>query len=264
MRKVIVIPARFHSTRLPGKPLIKINGKSMIFRIWSLAKNIQNIDEVFITTDDYRIKSHAEEFGAKVIMTDSNCSSGTDRVFMAVSQLDQRPEIIVNFQGDAVLTPPSIVQNLVDFLLNNLQVGMATLAVRLNWKQYDELVESKIASRSSGTTVIFDKDYNALYFSKNIIPHMRKRDESMRYSPVFKHVGMYGYRYETLKDFVSFNQTIFEKTESLEQLRALENGVKIKVVVVDTEGRTLWSVDNQEDVGRVERIIVREGELVNF
>jgi 3-deoxy-manno-octulosonate cytidylyltransferase (CMP-KDO synthetase) len=237
-----------------------------------LAKNAQNIDEVFIATDDKRIQDHAQSFGAQVLMTDSNYPTGTDRVYGAVKQISQKPEVIINLQGDAVLTPPWFIQSLIDGLVNDTSVKMATLATHLSWAKYDDLVKSKISSKSSGTTVTFDKNNDALYFSKAVIPFVRNRDDknlatdsaTNSMSPVFKHVGMYGYRYDTLKEFVSLPQSPLEKTESLEQLRMLENGIKIKVIVVDGKDRTMWSVDSPEDIKKVEGIIEREGELVDF
>jgi 3-deoxy-manno-octulosonate cytidylyltransferase (CMP-KDO synthetase) len=264
MKNIIVIPARFHSTRLPGKPLIQIKGKSMIYRVWRLAKSAQNIDEVFIATDDQRIQAHAQDFGAQVIMTKSNHPTGTDRVYHAVEQLKSRPEIIINLQGDAVLTPPWIIQNLIDTLTHDTDAKMATLTSQLSWEGYDHLVKSKATSKSSGTTVTFDKNNDALYFSKSVIPFVRNKDEQRLMSPVYKHIGIYGYRYATLQEFVHLEQTPLEKTESLEQLRLLENGIKIKVVTTDLKGRTMWGVDSPEDVKTVEEIIDREGELVEF
>lgn len=262
MKNIIVIPARFGSSRFPGKPLAKINGYSLLYRVWMLAKNAQNIDEVFIATDDQRIQKHAQDFGAQVLMTDPTYLTGTDRIYGAVEQLSQKPEIIINLQGDAVLTPPWIIQSLVDALLNDSNVKMATLANQLSWLQYDELVKSKANSKSSGTTVTFDKNNDALYFSKNIIPYVRNRNDQNLMSPVFKHIGMYGYRYSALKEFVNLPQSPLEKVESLEQLRMLENGIKVKVAIVDAKGRTMWSIDSPEDVKKVEEIIGREGELV--
>ena len=264
MKNIIVIPARYHSTRLPGKPMVQISGKSMLQRVWTIAKAAQNIDEIFIATDDQRIQHHAQIFGAQVIMTDPSYPTGTDRVHAAVSQLSQKPEIIINLQGDAALTPPWIIQDLIDGMIQNSSAAMATLATQLTWQKYDELVKSKITSKSSGTTVTFDKDGYALYFSKSIIPFVRNKDEKALLSPVFKHIGIYGYRFDTLAKFVSLAQTPLEKVESLEQLRMLENGIKIKVVKADLKGRTMWSVDCPEDVKKVEEIIAREGELATF
>lgn len=262
MKNIIIIPARYHSTRLPGKPMVMINGKSMLQRVWMLAKAAHNIDEIFIATDDQRIQDHAQNFGANVIMTDPSYLTGTDRVYAAATQLSQTPEIIINFQGDAVLTPPWIIQNLIDGMIQDKNAEMATLASQLTWDKYDELVKSKASSKSSGTTVTFDKNGYALYFSKSVIPFVRNRDENLQLSPVFKHIGMYGYRFDTLKKFVSLPQTPLEKIESLEQLRMLENGINIKVVLADTKGKTMWGVDSPEDVKKVEEIISREGELI--
>lgn len=264
MKNIIVIPARYQSTRLPGKPLVLINGHSLLYRVWSLAKNAKNIDAVFIAADDKRVQEYAQNFGAQVIMTDPNCPTGTDRVYDAVKQLEQKPEVIINLQGDAVLTPPWIIQDLIDVIIQDSKVEMATLATHLSWQKYDDLVKSKLSSKSSGTTVTFDKYFNALYFSKSVIPFVRNRDDKNLMSPVFKHIGIYGYRFDALEKFVSLPQTALEKVESLEQLRMLENGIKIKIAVVDTKNKTMWSVDSPEDVKKVEEIIAKEGELLLF
>jgi 3-deoxy-manno-octulosonate cytidylyltransferase (CMP-KDO synthetase) len=262
MKNIIVIPARYHSTRLPGKPMVQINGKSMLQRVWMIARAAKNIDAIFIATDDQRIQEHAQSFGAKVLMTDPSFPTGTDRVHAAVSQLRQKPEIIINLQGDAVLTPPWIIQDLIDEIIQDNNAAMATLATQLTWQKYDELVKSKESSKSSGTTVTFDKNGYALYFSKSIIPFVRNRNEKSLLSPVFKHIGIYGYRFDALEKFVSLAQTPLEKVESLEQLRMLENGIKVKVIVADLKGRTMWGVDCPQDVKMVEEIIGKEGELL--
>lgn len=180
MKNVIVIPARYGSTRLPGKPLAQIRGHSLLYRVWRLAKDVQSIDEVFIATDDQRVCDHAQSFGARVLMTNPNCATGTDRVYDAVKQLDQKPEVIINLQGDAVLTPPWIIQDLINAMANDVSIEMATLATQLSWQKYDDLVKSKMASKTSGTTVTFDKSFNALYFSKNRSDQIDARRKTKR------------------------------------------------------------------------------------
>jgi len=258
MKSVIVIPARFNSTRLPGKPLALIKGKSLLFRTWSIAKAVNNIDEVYITTDDTRIERHAVEFGAKVIMTPDECENGTERIYKAISSSGMKPEIIINLQGDAVLTPPWVIQALLDEMMENSSVGLTTLATKMSQEQYELMVNSKTNGAVGGTTVVFDLNKNALYFSKIMIPFMRNTNESF----VYRHIGLYGYRYPTLEKYIGLTPSPLEKSEGLEQLRALENGIPIRVVIVDYKGRTHWAVDSQEDIWTVEKIISNEGELL--
>lgn len=265
MKAVIVIPSRYGSTRFPGKPMAEIAGHSMIKRVWSIAKSVEGVDEVFIATDDDRILGHAESFGAKAVMTSEKCRNGTERVYEAVLNLGIDPDIVLNLQGDAILTPPWILQPVVDTLKEDLSVRIATPAVRLNRERYDNLVKSKAGGQPGGTLVTFDKNLRALYFSKNIIPFLRNMDAYRAAPlPVYSHIGMYGYRLETLKEYLSLVPSVLEQAEQLEQLRALENGIPIRIVVVDYKGRTHWSVDSPDDVPIVENIIRQEGELVQL
>lgn len=260
MSAIIIIPARFGSTRLPGKPLALIKGKSLIYRMWTIAKAVKNIDEVYIATDDEKIKAHAETFGAKVIMTPVECQNGTERAFAAVNTLTSRPDIILNLQGDAVLTPPWVIQALLDKMLADTSIGFATTATQMTAEQYAKVVLSKKDGAVGGTTVVFDKNDNALYFSKSLIPFLRQKTADSL--PVYRHIGLYVYRYPILKRYLELAPSPLEITEGLEQLRALENGIPVKVVKVDYQGRTHWAVDSQEDIDVAEEIISREGELV--
>jgi 3-deoxy-manno-octulosonate cytidylyltransferase (CMP-KDO synthetase) len=257
---VIVIPARFGSTRLPGKPLVQIKGKSLLHRVWSIAKAIKRVDAVYIATDDKRISDHAQSFGAEVIMTPVDCLNGTERVFAAIETLNPLPEIILNLQGDAVLTPPWAIQALLDKMVEDKSIGLATTAAQMDMEQYARMQSSKSNGRVGGTTVVFDKNKNALYFSKTMIPFLR--DKTIQPLPVYRHIGLYVFRYPMLKQYLSLSPSPLEITEGLEQLRALENGIPIKVVTVDYQGRTHWAVDSQDDVTIVEKIISEEGELV--
>lgn len=260
MSAVIIIPARFGSTRLPGKPLMMIAGMSLLQRTWLLAKAVKQVDAVYIATDDERIRQHAESFGAEVLMTPEDAPNGTERVFHAVAQLSVLPDIILNLQGDAVLTPPWVIQALIDKMLADPSVGFATTAMRLTPTQYKLMAQSKQHGAVGGTTVVFDKEDNALYFSKSLIPFVRQL--TSEHLPVFRHIGLYVYRYPVLKRYLELPPTLLEQTEGLEQLRALEHGIPIKVVQVDYRGRTHWAVDSQADIDQVERLIAEEGELL--
>jgi len=260
MKSIIIIPARFGSSRFPGKPLALIKGKSLLHRVWSIAKAVTSIQEVYITTDDNRIAEHAKKFGAQVIMTPAACATGTDRVYVAAKSLKFLPEIIINLQGDAVLTPPWIIQSLLDAMLKDQKVGFATLATKISLQQYNNMRTTKNNGSVGGTMVVFAKNHNALYFSKSMIPFLRNINNDNL--PIYRHIGLYGYRYPTLKEYIELPASPLEQLESLEQLRALENGIPIKVIEVDYRGRTHGSIDSPEDVGIAENIIAKEGELI--
>ncbi len=257
----IVIPARYGSRRFPGKPLVEIRGRSLLNRTWAIARAVEGVSEVYVATEDRRIADHAEAFGARAIMTSERCENGTERVREAIATLDRPPDAVINLQGDAVLTPPWVIQALVDAFRADPGIRLVTPAVRCTWDQYEEIRASKRTSPTSGTLVVFDRNFNALYFSKAIIPYLRIADEDAP-PPVHRHIGIYGYRRDALEELASLDQTPLERAEQLEQLRALENGIPIRIVVVDYRDRTHWSVDAPEDVAMVERLIEREGELV--
>lgn len=258
-RALIVIPARMASTRFPNKPLALIAGKTMIERVWRIGKASGSAHEVVIATDDQGLRQFAQRFGAKVIMTSPNCPTGTDRVAEASRSFNQHT-IFFSLQGDAVLTPPWVIEKVLHAMLSDPSIQMATPAVRLQGKALADFVASKRGGSSSGTTVTFNKKGNALYFSKALIPYHREEMHPDR--PVFRHIGLYAYRTHTLQQLSQLPEGPFEKSENLEQLRALENGIPIRVVEVDYKGRTHGSVDRPEDVAVVESIIAKEGEFV--
>jgi len=257
----IVIPARFGSRRFPGKPMAPISGISLLKRVWTIARAVTGVSQVYVATDHEKVAEHAQSFGAAVIMTDPSCETGTDRVYQAMKSLPKPPDAVINFQGDAVLTPPWVLQGLVDAFHADPDLQLVTPAVHLTWAGVEEIRKSKEVSPTSGTLVTFDKNMNALYFSKTIIPYLRIK--TMPQPPVYRHIGIYGYRFDALARLSSLPQTPLEIAEQLEQLRALENGIPIRIVLTDYRGRTHWSVDAPEDAVYVEQIIAREGELVS-
>ena len=278
LTRVIVIPARFASSRLPGKPLVEIAGRSMIERVHRIASAALAEDPnpamtpdtgsmVVVATDDQRIAEHVRGFGGLAVMTPSDCANGTERVRAALLELeregslvsDGEQQLIVNLQGDAVLTPPWVIQEVLRSLVSRPDIEVATPAVRLDWSGFDTLIEARARGEVGGTTVVFDRDQRALYFSKQPIPLVREREAEC---PAYRHIGLYGYRRSALERYLSLEATVLERSEGLEQLRALEHGMHVQVVVVDYRGRTHASVDNPQDVARVEAIIDREGELV--
>jgi 3-deoxy-manno-octulosonate cytidylyltransferase (CMP-KDO synthetase) len=253
-KALIVIPARMGSTRFPGKPLATIAGKTMIERVWAIG--MATGEDVVIATDTPELAAFAKGFGSEVVMTSSACLTGTDRV-AEVAQERKDHQIFFSLQGDAVLTPPWVISDVLKGMLEDPSVVMATPAVRLVGAALTDFIQSKERGSSSGTAVTFNRRGDALYFSKALIPYARGGDR-----PVFRHIGLYGYRRETLLHLGSLPEGLFEKAEKLEQLRALENGIAIRVVEVDYRGRTHSSVDLPEDVGYVESLIAKEGELL--
>lgn len=275
-RTVIVIPARYGSKRFPGKPLAMIAGKTMLQRVCETAtkvsREINNV-HIVVATDDERIYKHAEDLikkglNIKVVMTPEDCPTGSDRALAVCNKLDFTPDIIVNLQGDNPLTPPSFIIKIINALTNNKDSDVATPVINLSWEALDDLRKRKVTIPFTGTTAILDKDSNAIWFSKNIIPAIRPVVEadlrnSTSKSPIYQHVGLYGYKMHALKTFVALPQTNYEKLESLEQLRIIENNMKIKAVVVDYDGPSLSGVDTIEDAQRVEQIILKNGEPIN-
>jgi 3-deoxy-manno-octulosonate cytidylyltransferase (CMP-KDO synthetase) len=257
----IVIPARWGSRRLPGKPMAMIAGQSLLFRVWRIAMAVERGTAVYVATDDARVAEHAAGFGANVVMTEPDCANGTERVWQALGRIGRGFDAAINLQGDAVLTPPWVVGGLVDAFHDDPATRMATAAVHCTWDSLADLVALKKLSPTSGTTVAMDRFGRALYFSKSIIPHLRTRDKT-KPPPVYRHIGIYGYTPETLGQLATLPPTPLEMAEQLEQLRALENGIPIRVVTVDYRGRSHGSVDAPEDIPVVEGIIEREGELV--
>jgi 3-deoxy-manno-octulosonate cytidylyltransferase (CMP-KDO synthetase) len=261
METIIVIPARYGSSRFPGKPLAAIMGRTLLERVWRIGKGVPGVSEVVVATDDSRIRSHVESFGGRAVMTSQGCRNGSERVYEAVSNLGASAKVIINLQGDAVLMPPWVIGALIEEMRGDSAVKIATPAVRLNREQYKSMTAMKGAGIVSGTTVTFAKSGDALYFSKGIIPFVRSLPEGGE-PPIFQHIGVYAYTAEALKAYISLPAGMFEEVEQLEQLRAIENGIPIRVVQVSLRNRTMWSVDNPQDVARVEEIIRAEGELV--
>ena len=258
--KIIIIPARYPSSRFPGKPLVMVRGKSMLERVWRIANQVHGIDRVIIATDDSRIQDAAAGFGAEVVMTPENLLNGTERVHFAASRLEQRPDVVINFQGDAVITPPWILDDLVKTIDQTKDFEMATPVVKLSPREVIECVEAKNGGELAGVLTVFDKEHNALYFSRSLIP--RHRDGRVEDWPLFRHIGIYAYSFETLERYIQLPASTLEEVEQLEQLRALENGIKIKIALTDYRGRTPGSIDTPEDLVKVEKILDSEGEIL--
>lgn len=257
MKAVIVIPARMGSTRFPGKPKAPIVGRSLMERVWRIAKAAELADEVLIATPDEELREFAAGFGAEAVIT-SGKGAGTDAVAEALEAKGGDYDVILNLQGDAVLTPPWVLDDLLRVMRDEPDAEMGTPVERLTGEPKRVFVERKKGGSTSGTMAVMDRKGYAMYFSKGLIPHEREPSDDI---PLFHHIGLYAYRQDTLKRLQSLDEGYFEGIEKLEQLRALENGIGIRVVEVDYRGRTHASVDLPEDVGIVEEIIAKEGEL---
>lgn len=267
---LIIIPARYQSSRLPGKPLVKIAGVEMIKRVAMIAdfvcKNNENCAYA-VATDDDRIADFCKAAAIPFTMTRADCKSGTERCWDAVQKESVRPAFVINLQGDNPLCPPHLLQELID-AWKACPADVFTPCVHLDWGEYDRLLESKKTTPYSGTTVLVDKAGYAMAFSKNVIPAVRKPEKARELSeksPVRRHVGLYAYTFDALKDYFTLPPSPYEadQIEGLEQMRFLYNGKKVKMVEVDYRGRkTTSGVDSPEDVARVEAIIVEYGELV--
>ena len=237
MKNICVIPARYASTRLPGKPLKDICGKPMICRVYDRACLAKNVAEVIVATDDERIFQAVEQNSGRAMMTRADHKTGTDRL-AEVAEKFPDADIIVNVQGDEPLIEASLIDELIaQFADENLQ--MATVAT--------ELTDEAEMKNPNNVKVIFDKNHNALYFSRSLIPYPRNVGKSK----VYKHIGIYAYRRKFLLDYAKMESTPLEQTESLEQLRALENGYKIRVIESDCK---FVGVDTEEDLKLVTEI----------
>lgn len=231
----------------------------MLQRVFAIAASAVGSEHVVIATDDRRITDFASQIGARAVMTDPALRNGTERAAATLDMLDEPVDFVLNLQGDAVLTPPWVLSALVDAAAVNPTYEMVTPATRMSPDAFARLKEAKARGEVGGTTVVFGRTGQALYFSKSLIPYVRTGSPEL---PVFRHIGLYGYRPDTLRRLIALEAGPLETAEQLEQLRALEHGIPIQVVVVDYKGRTHWGVDTQADLLRCEDIIQAEGELL--
>ncbi|MCF0155926.1 MAG: 3-deoxy-manno-octulosonate cytidylyltransferase [Veillonella sp.] len=237
MKFACVIPARFASTRLPGKPLADIAGKPMIQRVYEQVSKAKEPATVIVATDDQRVFDRVQSFGGTVVMTSNQHPTGTDRLAEVASQYEDI-DVIINVQGDEPLIDADVIDQLADLFLEDDQLQMATVGSPLLEEEYDE---------PSAVKVICNKRGDAMYFSRSLIPYPRNAFVN---APM-KHVGIYAYRREFLLDYAKMEPTPAEQTESLEQLRALENGYTIRVIKTD---KRFVGVDTPEDLDRVNAI----------
>ena len=236
-----VIPARFGSTRLPGKPLADIAGKPMIQRVYERVTNAKKPEVFIVATDDQRVYDAVQSFGGTVVMTDANHPTGTDRLAEVVQQYTDL-DVIINVQGDEPMIDANLIDQLAELFESDDALQMATVATPLLEEEYDE---------PSAVKVILNKRNDAMYFSRSLIPYPR---HDFVNTPL-KHIGIYAYRRQFLLDYAKMEPTAAEQTESLEQLRALENGFAIRVITTD---KRFVGVDTPEDLARVNALFEQE------
>ena len=262
MSVLIAIPARYASTRYPGKPLVALRGpdgqKTLIQRSWEAAMGVAGVDRVVVATDDDRIRDHATAFGAEVVMTSSACQNGTERCAEVAAQLPGY-EIVVNLQGDAPLTAAWCVEDLVAGLRADPGADIATPVLRCDGRALNGFLADRRAGRVGGTTAVFGAGGRALYFSKEVIPYTGKSFAEADDTPVFHHVGVYAYRPAALAAYPGWSVGPLETLEGLEQLRFLENGRAVLCVQVEARGRQFWELNNPEDVPRIEAMLAEMG-----
>ena len=235
MKVLCVIPARYASTRLPGKPLSMIAGKPMIQHVYERACQAQLPNEVVVATDNELVEKAVLDFDGKAVMTSPDHPSGTDRL-AEVALMYPDVDVIVNVQGDEPMIPPEVIDRLAEAFNGDADLNMATMKVVMDEEDYENPAAVK---------VVTDQQGYALYFSRSLMPYPRNKPEGFK---VFKHVGIYAYRRNFLLKYAALAPTPLEKAESLEQLRALENGYKIKVLESDFQG---IGVDTPEDLAAV-------------
>ncbi len=263
MNAVILIPARYQSSRYPGKPLVELRGaggraKALIHRSVEAARKVSGVSGVFVTTDDDRIADACRAVGVGVIMTSPECRNGTERCAEALASLHD-PDLVINFQGDALLTPPGFVEALIARMETDADALVATPAMRLRSDEVRALQAEEAAGRVGGTTVVTDEQGRALYFSKRLIPHLPRGALDGAMSPLRLHVGIYAYRPEALERYAVTPVTELETLEGLEQLRFLVAGVPVAVVEVETPPYALRELNNPEDVAPIEQALAGAG-----
>ena len=243
MKFIGIIPARFASTRFPGKPLAMLGGRTVIQRVYEQATAI--LEEAYVATDDERIYQTVEQFGGRAVMTRSDHKSGTDRIEEAAEKIGTQADVIINIQGDEPFIQQSQIETLMH-LFDDPTTQIGTLGKRF------ETIEA--AQNPNSPKIVTDKRGFALYFSRSIIPYIRGKEqcEWLQHFPFLKHLGLYAYRREVLREVTLLPQSPLEIAESLEQLRWLENGYRIRVGLTDVE---TVGIDTPEDLQRAEAFL---------
>jgi 3-deoxy-manno-octulosonate cytidylyltransferase (CMP-KDO synthetase) len=243
MTFMAIIPARYASTRFPGKPLAVLGGKTVIQRVYEQVNSI--LDEVYVATDDKRIYDCVTGFGGRAVMTREDHKSGTDRIEEAVEKIQSSADVIINVQGDEPFIQPSQIKTLME-LFDTPDTQIGTLG-----KPFESI---EAIENPNSPKIVTDNRGFALYFSRSIIPYIRGKERSEWFGeyPFLKHLGIYAYRREVLKEVTLLPQSSLEKAESLEQLRWLQNGYRIRVGLTDVE---TVGIDTPEDLKRAEEFL---------
>jgi len=232
-KTAIIIPARYSSTRLPAKPLLLVKGKPIIQYVYEAALKVKSADEVIVAVDDERIANAVKEFGGKAEMTSPNCQSGSDRI-SEVAKRHPEFEYIINLQGDEPQITPEVIEEVISALKTDDDTDISTLVRKI--------VDIEQINNPNCVKCVFDNNFNALYFSRCPIPYERNKNKTSYYG----HIGIYGYKKDSLIKMTSLRQSGLELQESLEQLRALENGMKIKVAIVDLNPCGIDTIEDYE------------------
>ncbi|MDD2424014.1 MAG: 3-deoxy-manno-octulosonate cytidylyltransferase [Candidatus Cloacimonetes bacterium] len=240
MKRYAVIPARYESSRFPGKPLALLNGKPVLRHVYERVLSSELFDEVIIATDDLRISAVAQDFGATVVLTSEDLPSGTDRI-AAVAEVLEPDSLILNVQGDEPLINKAALQTLLS-AFDDPDVKMASLMTLIT--DIEELKNPNIVK------VVTDAQGDAMYFSRSLIPFDRDHEALPEY---YRHIGVYGFKHSALMQFVKFPLGVYEQIEKLEQLRALENGLKIRMCKTDYQG---FGVDTPQDLEKLSHLIL--------
>lgn len=246
LKYIAIIPARYASTRFPGKPLAMLGGKPVIQRVWEQVSSV--VDAAVVATDDERIAQTVESFGGRAIMTSSNHKSGTDRCWEAYQKQGEEFDVVINVQGDEPFIAHSQLRAIMA-CFEDENTDIATLV-----KPFAEEDGLSALENPNSPKVVLDNDSCAVYFSRSVIPYLRgvEREDWLKHHTFYKHIGMYAFRRDVLGEVTALPQSTLEKAESLEQLRWLENGYKIGVGISDVE---TVGIDTPEDLERAEEFL---------
>ena len=246
LKYIAIIPARYASTRFPGKPLAMLGGKPVIQRVWEQVSSV--VDAAVVATDDERIAQAVESFGGRAIMTSPNHKSGTDRCWEAYQKQGEEFDVVINVQGDEPIIAHSQLRAIMA-CFEDENTDIATLV-----KPFAEEDGLSALENPNSPKVVLDNDSCAVYFSRSVIPYLRgvEREDWLKHHTFYKHIGMYAFRRDVLGEVTALPQSTLEKAESLEQLRWLENGYKIGVGISDVE---TVGIDTPEDLERAERFL---------
>jgi 3-deoxy-manno-octulosonate cytidylyltransferase (CMP-KDO synthetase) len=246
MSKIVgIIPARYASTRFPGKPLIDIDGKSMVQRVYEQASKSKSLNQIVVATDDERIFNHIKNFSGKVVMTSTDCASGTDRCYDAIQQLDADIDYVINIQGDEPFIAPEQIDELATALTGN-GIELATQMIKVN--SYESLFDK------GEVKIVLNSNDEAMYFSRMVIPFIKGVPETEwhLHHNYYRHVGMYAYRKDILEKITALPVSSLEKAESLEQLRWIENRFIIKCILTAYESHC---IDTPDDLQKARQIL---------